>query len=199
MRANPSVVAPFDKVYRFYDAYMHIFGFYREKLIARLLNLQGTESVVDLGGGTGYLSSYLSGMCGELFLIDESRGMLSEVKKSDSINIFKRDVLDTGFSDRRFDIAILSDLVHHVEDQEGLLMECSRILRPDGRVLIYDFDIGYLRTKMSRWFEERLFGKVYFRRRVEVENMLKSLGFSRIDGIARGYWYIIIWRKREAR
>jgi demethylmenaquinone methyltransferase/2-methoxy-6-polyprenyl-1,4-benzoquinol methylase len=196
MRANPSVVAPFDKVYRFYDAYMHIFGFYREELIARLLNLRGAESVVDLGGGTGYMARYLSEMCGEIFLIDESGGMLSEVKRSDKINVLKGDVLDTGFPERSFDVAILSDLLHHVADQEGLLVECSRILRPDGRVLIYDFDIDYLRTKMSRWFEERLFGKVYFRRRVEVENVLKSLGFSRIDGIARGYWYIIIWRKK---
>jgi len=198
MRASSSANTPFDKVHRFYDAYMHIFGFYRQKLIARLMNLKGDEIVVDLGGGTGQVSRYLAPMGGKVYVLDESLGMLSHIRGQDSVKLLHGDALDTPFPRAFFDIAVCSDLLHHVADLKGLLKEVYRILKPRGRLLVYDFDIDYFRTKLSRWFEQKLFGKVYFRRRVEVESTLKNLGFSRRDEIIRDYWYIIVWRKRDA-
>jgi len=197
-KEGTSAAPAFDRVHRFYDAYMRVMGIYREKLIAKLLSLDGTERVVDLGGGTGYVARYLAPYCKEVWVLDESPKMLSHAGGHRSVRIVKANALATPFPDSYFDVAVLSDVLHHVADQETLLDEAKRILRPKGRLLIYDFDADHPGARLSRWFEARLFGQLYCRNLAWVEQLLAKKGFDAVKGIVRGHRYIIIREKREA-
>jgi SAM-dependent methyltransferase len=43
---------------------------------------------------------------------------------------------DLGFSEGTFDLVLLLDVIEHVDDPLTVLLECGRVLRPGGRVLI---------------------------------------------------------------
>jgi len=43
---------------------------------------------------------------------------------------------DLGFSEETFDVVLLLDVIEHVDDPLAVLLECGRVLRPGGKILI---------------------------------------------------------------
>lgn len=184
----------FDKVHKYYDGFMKFFGLYREKEIAEILGLTGCERLLDIGGGTGYLADHLIDECHEIYVLDESEKMLSHVSKKKGINIVLGDALNLPFEDKSLDVVILSDVFHHIEDQEKLLIESLRVLKHGGKILIHDFDIRYAKTKILRGFEKNYFGKLYFKTIDDVVCMMKDK-FHLLDKKSRGYYFILLGEK----
>ncbi|SKC47556.1 class I SAM-dependent methyltransferase [Maledivibacter halophilus] len=185
----------FDKVHMHYDNFMKIFNLYRGKEISDILNLKGDEKILDIGGGTGYLAKYLNTKCKEIYVLDESEDMLSHVKEKENIHKVVCDALDLKINDESMDIVILSDVFHHIKDQNKLMDESFRVLKYGGRVLIHDFDISHKRTKILRCFERVLFGKLYFKTIDEVINILESR-FYLTTKKERGYYFILVGEKK---
>ena len=55
------------------------------------------------------------------------------------------DATSLPFRDRSFDLIVSSLSLHHWDDPEAAVPELARVLRPGGRVYIYDFPFAPLR------------------------------------------------------
>lgn len=185
-----NILKKFDRVFKHYDRFIEVFNLNKMDEIKNILDLKGNEVVVDMGGGTGRLAHYLSKYCKTIYVLDESKGMLSKVKASKKIIPLLGDALDTGFNKDSIDVVIMSDMVHHVKDQARLIAEAYKILKKDGKLLILDFEKRHIKIKILRAFEYMLFGKLYFRTSSEVKNLIKDK-FVITDFIDKGYYFII--------
>ena len=174
---------------------MRFFSLYKFEEIKRALNLNGSEVIVDMGGGTGQLGEYLMDSCNLIYILDESDKMLSKVKVNEKIIPVQGEALSTGFESKSIDVVILSDVFHHIENQGKLLEEIGRILKRDGKLLIMDFEKKHFRTKLLILFEYLLFGKLYFKTKDEIIDILTEK--FKIDKIIdKGYYFIIVGLNR---
>ena len=109
----------------------------------------GTEklNVLDVGCGTGVLSLLLSRMGHTVTGIDISIGMLQRAKdRANSLNLIIDfrigDAEDLPFEDEFFDMVINRHLLWTLSDPKRAIREWERVLKPGGRVMIFDGDWG---------------------------------------------------------
>ena len=171
----------FDRVSFVYDIFMRVAGMYKEAEVAELLSCEGHELVLDIGGGTGHYARYLSPFCKEMVVIDESDEMLSRLKSGGNIRPVCGNIFHNCYDDESFDIILLCDVLHHIENQVLLLNECRRLLKPGGNLLIYDFDYEKRMTKLIRAFESIFFHRSssFFRNILPLLRCLEKWDFLR--------------------
>lgn len=58
------------------------------------------------------------------------------------ISVRRADVMDLPFADHTFDIVWASAMLHHLPEPQAALREAQRVMRPGGRVAIFDGDLG---------------------------------------------------------
>jgi demethylmenaquinone methyltransferase/2-methoxy-6-polyprenyl-1,4-benzoquinol methylase len=187
-------MSEFDKVYKHYNSFMKLFNLYKVDEITKMLELKGEEIVGDIGGGTGYLADYISSYCKKVYVIDESDKMLSKVNCNDKIKIVKGNALSLSIEDNTFDCIIISDVLHHIYEQDKLINEIYRLLKPNGKLLILDFNRKHIRTRLLYFFEFLLFGRLYYRTFSEVISMLQNK-FKVISSNNKNFYYLIVGEK----
>lgn len=186
----------FDKVHKHYDNFMKLFNLYKHEDILTLADFKNHQVVVDIGGGTGALAEFISYSCTTVYVLDKSNKMLSKVKTSKNVISIEGDALNTPFKDNTIDTVILSDVFHHIKEQNQLILEISRILKPGGKIVILDFNKNYLKTKLLIAFEFFIFGPLYFKTLQEVKNMLETaFSITRIND--KGYYFILTGEKND--
>jgi phosphatidylethanolamine/phosphatidyl-N-methylethanolamine N-methyltransferase len=125
----------------FYDA---TFGRLVKRRIARAIghmNIRSTDTVLDLGIGTGVSLNYYPNR-GHIVGIDLSSGMLRECRKKvrerglDHVTIFQADALKLPFADSSFDHVFISHVISVVSDPYRLIQEAQRVAKPDARIVI---------------------------------------------------------------
>lgn len=124
-----------------------------EKFAALVLDRTDTSArkVLDYGCGTGILGITLAKAGKEVVLADASAGMIAEAKKKlDSlVNMDLTAVqLDLSGSQPSFDIpkvdVVVSSMVfHHIKETSQTLKNLRSILRPNGQLFIFDFDLDH--------------------------------------------------------
>lgn len=188
-------MAKFNKVYKQYDTFMKLFNLYKIEEITNFLDLKGNEVIGDLGGGTGRLASELSLLCDKIYVIDESEKMLSKVKSDSNIISVNENILNLSLEDNCLDLVILTDVLHHIKEQDKLIKIAYRLLKPEGKLLILDFNRGYMKTKVLHLFESLLFGKLYYKTCGETINMLVRNSFNNIKVNNNSFYYLILGEK----
>lgn len=180
----------FDRVHKHYDNFINLFNLNKMYEINDALELKGDEVIIDIGGGTGRLAEYLSQSCSGVYVLDESEGMISRVRANPKVVAVLGNALETPFEGNSFDIVIMSDVLHHIENQSALIEEITRILKKDGNLLIMDFERKHIKTRLLRTFEYILFGRLYFRTSKEVISLIKDK-FKINKFIDNKYYFII--------
>jgi len=103
-------------------------------------------TVVDLGTGTGSLLPLLHRHAGRVIAVDLSRGMLSRARsRMDAANggpvaLVRADTETLPFPDASVDGVVANMILHHLPRPEHALREMARVLRPEGRGVIVDFE-----------------------------------------------------------
>ncbi|MGE0816678.1 MAG: ArsR/SmtB family transcription factor [Vicinamibacterales bacterium] len=113
--------------------------------------------VVDIGCGEGYLTLEAARWARKVTGIDRSAAVLgrarqlAERRKVANV-VWKRGEIERlPAPDASFDVALLSQTLHHAADPGRAIHEAVRVLRPGGRVLILD-----LRTHDEDWVRQKL-------------------------------------------
>jgi ubiquinone/menaquinone biosynthesis C-methylase UbiE len=118
------------------------------------LSLTSIHNLLDLGCGTGFAARTIaqrSEFQGRITGIDISPGLIEAARRlsqeevvSDRIEYHVGDTHSLDLADASFDAVIAHTLVSHVADPFAVIKEATRIVRPDGWVVIFDGDYASL-------------------------------------------------------
>lgn len=113
--------------------------------------------VVDIGCGEGYLTLEAARWARKVVGVDRSAAVLTRARQLAERRrvtnvVWKRGEIErVPAADHSFDVALLSQTLHHAADPGRAIHEAARLLRPGGRVLILD-----LRTHDEAWVKHKL-------------------------------------------
>lgn len=121
-------------------------GLYRRLAADVAAAAPGGGAVLDVGTGPGVLLVELARRRPDLRLtgVDLSADMITAARRNlapfgDRAGVHVGDVTSLPFPDRSFDLIVSSLSLHHWDDPPAAAPELARVLRPGGRVFIYDF------------------------------------------------------------
>lgn len=140
----------------------------RRTLIAREIRDWSPGRALDIGAAAGGNTRVLQAHGWQTVALeyDESGAALA---KSRGLDVLRGDATQLPFPDDHFDLAISYDVLEHIEDDETVVREIRRVLKPGGQVLIavpadprlwspHDVAVNhvrrYTRDSLSTLFEE---------------------------------------------
>ena len=142
---KPQQVAEmFDGVAKNYDKANDLLSFgsariWRKK-VAKLVNSQPGQTILDLAAGTGSSSIVFLREGVKVVAADFSRGMLEEGRKRHpELEFVFADAADLPFADQEFDTVTISFGIRNVEKTEVALAEMLRVLKPGGKLVVCEF------------------------------------------------------------
>lgn len=115
-----------------------------------LLDISVGDRVLDVGCGSGAVTRDIARRVGErglavgldpsLELLAVARRLAAEAGLDDRIEFREGNVLRLPFPDGSFDVVVCATVLSHVPEGEAAISELARVLRPGGRVGVFDFD-----------------------------------------------------------
>jgi len=115
-----------------------------------LLAITAGDHVLDVGCGSGAVTRDIArriGSRGRAVGLDPSSELLAiarelarEAGVADCLEFCEGDVLRLPFPDRSFDVVLCVTVLSHVPHGEAAIPELARVLRPGGRLGIFDLD-----------------------------------------------------------
>lgn len=93
------------------------------------------SAILNIGCGTGGTISMLETF-GRVDNVDASDDAIAFVKQRGHGNVSKVDDIDLPFADKSYDIVGAFDVLEHIEDHRGALLEWKRVLTDDGAVVL---------------------------------------------------------------
>jgi demethylmenaquinone methyltransferase/2-methoxy-6-polyprenyl-1,4-benzoquinol methylase len=134
----------FDGVAKNYDKANDLLSFgsariWRKK-VAKLVNSQPGQSILDLAAGTGSSSIVFLREGVKVVAADFSNGMLEEGRKRHpELEFVFADASSLPFADKEFDTVTISFGIRNVEKIEVALAEMLRVLKPGGKLVVWEF------------------------------------------------------------
>ena len=119
----------------------------RRRLVRDALGAKAGDRVLDVGCGPGFLSAEILedvGATGAVVGIDSSATMLAAAARRceglGDASFLEGDAVQLPVPDGRFDRALCVQVLEFVSSVPAALAELHRVLRPGGRVLVWDID-----------------------------------------------------------
>jgi demethylmenaquinone methyltransferase/2-methoxy-6-polyprenyl-1,4-benzoquinol methylase len=134
----------FDGVAKNYDKANDLLSFgsariWRKK-VAKLVNSQPGQTILDLAAGTGSSSIVFLRDGVKVVAADFSEGMLEEGRKRHpELEFVFADAANLPFADQEFDTVTISFGIRNVEKTEVALAEMLRVLKPGGKLVVCEF------------------------------------------------------------
>ena len=134
----------FDGVAKNYDKANDLLSFgsariWRKK-VAKLVNSQPGQTILDLAAGTGSSSVVFLREGVKVVAADFSNGMLEEGRRRHpELEFVFADASALPFADTEFDTVTISFGIRNVEKTEVALSEMLRVLKPGGKLVICEF------------------------------------------------------------
>jgi ubiquinone/menaquinone biosynthesis C-methylase UbiE/biotin operon repressor len=153
-----------------------------EGLARALVQLAPRGRYVDLGIGDGLLTLMLSEVASSVTAVDISPEMLAQLKARaaqrgiTNVETVEGGIEDLPLADASFDVAVLSQALHHAEAPQKALLEARRILVPGGRVLVID-----LLAHTEDWVRDQLQHKQLGFTESGLEGLMSESGFERVS------------------
>lgn len=122
--------------------------------IEKLGGFQDSDTVLDLGGGSGRIARFFVGKVREITVADSSRGMVAQCQKRQGLSCILASAEQLPFEDGSFDKVIIVDAFHHFSSQKAVAGEVARVLKPGGRLIIEEYNpkrvLGFLIKLMEK-------------------------------------------------
>jgi demethylmenaquinone methyltransferase/2-methoxy-6-polyprenyl-1,4-benzoquinol methylase/ArsR family transcriptional regulator len=116
-----------------------------ETTIRDIIGKAPIYNLLDLGTGTGRMLELLAPLAARAVGMDQSPQMLAlaraRLEKADLRNVQLRqgDIYALPFERDTYDLIIIHQVLHYLDDPARAVREAARALRPSGRLLIVDF------------------------------------------------------------
>ena len=130
------------------------------------------QLVADVGTGTGFLAEAALDAGATVVGIDNSAGMLAEVRRRFAGRPFEARHGESGqlpLADGEADAVLANMVLHHAPDPPAAIREMARTIKPGGMLVITDADahthewlrteqhdrwLGFERADVERWFKD---------------------------------------------
>lgn len=135
----------FDETAKGYDhssgaAFLRSGRWYRRRMLIKA-GLKEGSSHLDVGSGTGlcaFLGQQIVGPTGRVVALDPSTGMLEVARRRGVRETIEGRAEKLPFPDATFDVVSMSYMLRHIEDLVRAFGEARRVLRPGGRIVIFE-------------------------------------------------------------
>jgi demethylmenaquinone methyltransferase/2-methoxy-6-polyprenyl-1,4-benzoquinol methylase len=180
----------FDLIAPIYDLAM---GSGHPKMLQRVLKLPTNGWILDAGGGTGRVSSYLTNLVEHVVVCDLSFKMLLQAKRKSDLMPIRSHAEQLPFEANTFDRILVVDALHHFCDPYKSLQDLIRVLKPGGRLLVEEPDIRSFPVKVIALAERLLGMNSRFFLPETLLSMVSTPGITSIvkKGPAFRFWMII--------
>ena len=134
----------FDSIASVYDESLpaHVVDHYLQKRTAFVLAHCPRGDGLDVGCGTGLLAERLAGAGYQMVGVDPSEGMLKILEeRTQLVRAVHASGTSLPFDDDSFELVITVAVMHHIADAGDVrqtLAEMVRIVKPSGRVVVWD-------------------------------------------------------------
>jgi len=135
---------------------LHVADAAVEKAIRAALADRPFRSLLDLGTGTGRMLELFGPEIERGLGLDLSREMLALARARldraglKHCSVRQGDIYDLAVPKDSFDVVIIHQVLHFLDDSARAIAEAARVLRPQGRLLVIDFaphDLEFLREE----------------------------------------------------
>ena len=135
---------------------LHVADAAVEEAIRAALGDAPIRSLLDLGTGTGRMLELFAGDIESGLGLDLSLDMLALARARldraglKHCSVRHGDIYDLALPRNSFDVVIVHQVLHYLDDSARALREAARVLRPGGQLLVVDFaphDLEFLREE----------------------------------------------------
>jgi ubiquinone/menaquinone biosynthesis C-methylase UbiE len=135
---------------------LHVADAAVEAAIGAALAERPLRSLLDLGTGTGRMLELFGAGLDRGLGIDLSREMLALARAHldraglRNCSVRQGDIYDLELARDSFDVVLIHQVLHFLDDGQRAIREAARVLRPGGRLLVVDFaphDLEFLREE----------------------------------------------------
>lgn len=116
-----------------------------EQAIVDMVGSRAIPALLDIGTGTGRVLELLGPQANRGVGIDLSREMLAIARTKlaaaglQQCGVQLGDLYDLPFAPNSFDVVVVHQILHLLDDASGAITEAARVLKPGGRLLVVDF------------------------------------------------------------
>lgn len=107
---------------------------------ALAMRVAGGKSVLDVACGEGYGAALLCQVAGRVVGMDISEEAIAHARSTygnySNLHFERRSVTQTGLPDESIDLVVSFETIEHLVEQEEMLAEIRRVLKPAGLLLI---------------------------------------------------------------
>src|SRR3984893_13110059 len=133
-----------------------------ETAIRKTIGASPIDALVDLGTGTGRMLELLAPIAARAVGIDQSPQMLAlarvRIERAGlrHVQLRQGDIYAVPVEGDFYDLAVMHQVLHYLDDPMRAVREAARILRPGGRLLIVDLPAQDAESFLSAHAQRRL-------------------------------------------
>lgn len=126
----------------FYDRFMQKDRMAYEKMYEQIRPVVRHKTVLELATGTGLIAKHIVNAAEHIEATDASPEMIAEAKRdnhSAKLHFSVQDMFCLTYADQSFDVVIVANALHIVQEPERALAEIKRVLKDDGVLIAPTF------------------------------------------------------------
>jgi len=167
--------------------------------VVRRLLPENFSSLLDIGCGEGhFIKSIIGQYSNAKFVgIDLHGQNIKTARRNSSVDFVVGDAKKLPFKNASFDIAVMLELIEHLESPDEAIAEMLRVLKPSGKLILSTPDGSSLRWKAVWWLWSNTVGRRWHHAHVaeydqkSLTKLLEESGFQ-VERVERAIFGCVI-------